>query len=76
MRCDVFETSGHVTTKSSINAWDTFYKLRVYAMKVKCLTPGGLYRVEGSTESSVMTIDRDTEVSSGHSTGISGRPKR
>ena len=35
MRCDVFETSGHVTAKSSIHNWGTFYKFSVFAMKVK-----------------------------------------
>jgi len=51
MRCDVFGASGHVTTKPSICKRDTFYKLGVYARKVKCLTPGGLSRVKGFTES-------------------------
>jgi hypothetical protein len=41
---------GSVTAKSSICNWVRFYKSGVYARKVKCLTPGGLYGVEGSTE--------------------------
>ena len=51
MRCEVFGASGQsrpreafgsVTAKPSICKRDTFYKLGVYARKVKCLTPGGL----------------------------------
>ncbi len=66
MRCDVFETSGHVTAKSSIHNWDTFYKFSVFAMKVKCLTPGGLHNVEGSTEIEEIQSDRCAEVSRRH----------
>ena len=42
MRCDAFETSGHVTTKSSIHGWDAFYKSGVYAATVMGLTPRDL----------------------------------
>lgn len=45
MRCDVSETSGHVTAKSSICAWLTFYKLGVHARKVSCLTLGDLLKL-------------------------------
>jgi len=45
MRCDVGETSGHVTIKFSISDWLTFYKLGVYAMKVGCLTLGDLLKL-------------------------------
>ena len=76
MRCDVFGASGHVTIKPSICKRDTFYKLGVYAMKVKCLTPGGLYCVEGATDMKAIACDRSTEVSRRHSTEISGRPER
>lgn len=67
MRCDVFGASGHVTTKPSICKWNAFYKLGVYARKVKCLTLGGLLRVEGATENSAMGFDRVAEVSREHS---------
>ena len=76
MRCDVVETSGQVTMKSSICAWATFYKLGVYAMKVKGLTLGGLYIVKGITEGEAIYLDRCAEVSRGHSTENSGRPER
>ncbi len=66
MRCDVFGASGHVTAKPSICKWDAFYKLGVYAMKVKCLTPGGLYCVEGATDYREIDSDRSTEVSRRH----------
>lgn len=67
LRCDVSGASGHVTTKPSICNWDTFYKLGVYARKVKCLTLGGLHCVEGPTESLAMNFDRIAEVSKRHS---------
>ena len=67
MRCDVFETSGHVTTKSSICKRDTFYKFGVHAMTVLCLTPGDLLAVQGRTEYLEMGIDLQVEVSRGHS---------
>jgi hypothetical protein len=67
MRCDVFETSGHVTAKSSIHNWDTFYKSSVYARKVKRLTLGGLHNVEGPTEIEEIQSDRCAEVSRRHS---------
>lgn len=35
-------TSWHVTVKSSIRSWVMLYKSGVYALKVTCLTPGGL----------------------------------
>ena len=41
-RCGTSGTSGHVTTKSSIRNWGVLYKSGVYALKVTCLTPGGL----------------------------------
>jgi|GEM_PF-3530687 len=41
-RCDVSETSGHLTTKSSICKRDTFYKFGVYATKVRRQTSTGL----------------------------------
>ena len=67
MRCDVDGASGHVTMKPSICKRPTFYKSRVYAVKVSCLTPGGLSDVEGATESGAIRTDRPAEVSSGHS---------
>ena len=67
MRCDVFETSGHVTAESSIHNWDAFYKSSVYARKVKSLTLGGLHNVEGPTETEEIQSDRCAEVSRGHS---------
>ena len=67
MRCDVFEASGHVTIKPSTCNRDTFYKLGVYAMKVKCLTSGGLSYVDGATDIRVICCDRTTEVSRRHS---------
>ena len=45
LRCGTPGTSGHVTTKSSIRNWDVLYKSGVYALKVMCLTLGGLYSV-------------------------------
>ena len=42
LRCGTFGTSGHVTTKSSIRNWGVLYKSGAYALKVTCLTPGGL----------------------------------
>jgi hypothetical protein len=35
-------TSWHVTAKSSIRNWVMLYKSGVYALRVTCLTPGGL----------------------------------
>ena len=73
IRCDVFETSGHVTTKSSICTWDTFYKFGVYAMTVLCLTPGDLlcaleFRERMKlAEPKVTLVDRIGEVSRRHS---------
>ena len=67
MRCDVFGASGHVTIKPSICNRNTFYKLGVYAMKVKCLTSGGLYCVEGATDAGAILCDRSAEVSRRHS---------
>ena len=67
MRCDVSGASGHVTAKPSICNWLTFYKSGVYARKVKCLTLGGLYCVEGTTDSGEIHYDRSTEISRGHS---------
>ena len=61
--------SGHVTIKLSICDWLMFYKSGVYAMKAQCLTPGGLYYVEGSTDKLETACDRITEVSRRHSTG-------
>lgn len=67
MRCDVVETSGHVTAKSSICAWAAFYKSGVYARKVQCLTLGGLSCVEGSTDVREIECDLKAEVSRRHS---------
>ena len=36
-------------------------------MKVKCLTPGGLYCVEGTTDNGEIDCDRSAEVSRRHS---------
>ena len=44
-----------MTAKPSICIWNMFYKLSVYARKVKCLTPGGLQCVEGSTDNGAVT---------------------
>jgi hypothetical protein len=43
LRCGTSGTSGHVTTKSSICNWGVLYKSGVYALKVTCLTLGGLH---------------------------------
>ena len=67
MRCDVLGASGHVTTKPSICNRGTFYKLGVYAGKVKCLTSGGLHCVEGTTDTGAIRCDRNAEVSRRHS---------
>ena len=67
MRCDTSGASGHVTIKPSICTWGVFYKSDVYAMKVKCLTPGGLYCVEGATDTGAIRRDRSAEVSRRHS---------
>jgi len=67
MRCDTLGASGHVTIKPSICNWGVFYKSDVYARKVKCLTPGGLHGVEGTTDTVVMQCDRRAEVSRRHS---------
>jgi hypothetical protein len=48
MRCGTSGTSWHVTAKPSIRAWDVLYESGVYALKVVCLTPGGLHGVRGS----------------------------
>jgi len=45
LRCGTSGTSGHVTTKSSIRKRGVLYKSGVYALKVTCLTLGGLYSV-------------------------------
>ncbi len=45
--CGTLGRSGHVTMKSSIRNWGVLYKSGVYAWKVLCLTPGGLYGVVG-----------------------------
>ncbi len=55
-----------MTTKLSICNRDTFYKLGVYAMKVKCLTSGGLSYVEGTTDIRAIGCDRMAEVSRRH----------
>jgi hypothetical protein len=41
-RCGTLGTSGHVTEKSSICNRGVLYKSGVYALKVTCLTLGGL----------------------------------
>ena len=43
MRCGTPGTSGHVTMKSSIRKRGVLYKSGVYALKVLCLTLGGLH---------------------------------
>jgi hypothetical protein len=48
MRCDVDGASGHVTTKPSICTGSAFYKSRVYAVNVSCLTPGDLPGASGT----------------------------
>jgi hypothetical protein len=67
MRCDTGGASGHVTIKPSICIWPVFYKSSAYAVKVSCLTPGGLSGVEGTTEPRAIEVDHLAEVSSGHS---------
>lgn len=67
MRCDVGGASGHVTMKPSICKRPAFYKSRVYAVNVSCLTPGDLLGVKGFTEPRAIEVDRLAEVSSGHS---------
>ena len=42
LRCGTSGASGHVTTKSSIHDRGVLYKSGVYALKVLCLTLGGL----------------------------------
>ncbi len=61
-----------MTAKSSIRAWGVLYKSGVYAVKVSCLTPGGLHVVQGSTDAGVIQRDRYAEVSRGHSSVESG----
>lgn len=67
MRCDVFGASGHVTIKPSICNRGTFYKLGIYARKVKCLNSGGLHCVEGTTDARAILHDRGVEISRRHS---------
>ena len=67
VRCDADGASGHVTAKPSSCEWPAFYKFGVYAMKAKCLTPGGLHCVEGATDDEAIHGDRNAEVSRGHS---------
>jgi hypothetical protein len=67
MRCDVDGASGHVTIKPSICKRSAFYKSSVYAVKVSCLTPGGLSVVEGATGCGAIRTEHPAEVSSGHS---------
>ena len=61
------EASGHVTIKPSICIRLMFYKLGVYARKVKCLTLRGLSYVDGSTDRKAISGDRMAEVSREHS---------
>ncbi|MBW2345709.1 MAG: hypothetical protein JRF53_17250 [Deltaproteobacteria bacterium] len=42
LRCGTSGTSGHGTAKPSIRNWGVLYKAGVYALKVTCLTLGGL----------------------------------
>ena len=56
-----------MTAKSSIRNWGVLYKSGVYAEKVSCLTPGGLFVVQGGTDREVIYGDRQAEVSRGHS---------
>ncbi len=73
LRCGTPGTSWHVTAKSSICLWGVLYKSGVYAVKVSCLTPGGLHVVQGSTDAEVIQPDRHAEVSRGHSSEGSGK---
>ena len=67
MRCDIGEARGHVTIKPSISDWPMFYKSGIYVRKVKCLTPGGLHCVDGTTDTGAILCDRSAEVSRRHS---------
>jgi hypothetical protein len=53
--------------------WGVLYKSGVYALKVTCLTLGGLYSVFYETESGVIHSDRCTEVSRRHSRYLQAR---
>ncbi len=53
MRCDVTETSRHVTMKLSTCKRAALYKSGVYAVKAWRLTPGGQQGVEGTVDSEV-----------------------
>ena len=76
MRCDVLGASGHVTIKLSICNRGAFYKSGVYAVKVKCLTPGGLHCVEGTTDFGAIRSDRSAEVSRRHTTAWMQEPEQ
>ena len=73
MRCGILGTSGHVTAKSSIRNWSMLYKSGVCALRVMCLTPGGLPYAMVShlrlniAEERVIDPDHMAEVSRGHS---------
>ena len=59
-RCGTLGTSGHVTAKSSICKRGVLYKSGVYALKVTCLTLGGLYGVRGEGMVEILWHRRET----------------
>ncbi len=61
-RCDVGGASGHVTIKPSICNWPAFYKSSIYAMKVWCLTLGGLLslRWDAACSRKPLGVERST----------------
>lgn len=73
LRCGTSGTNWYVTAKSSIGAWDVFFKSGVYVGKVSCLTPGGLHVVQESTYGEAIWHNRHAEVSRGHGSVESGR---
>ena len=76
-RCGTLGASGYVTTKPSIRKWGVLYKSSVYARKVLCLTPGGLYAVHGSGlsgEQSLLTgVQESAEGILGEETQTAGK---
>jgi hypothetical protein len=56
-----------VTAKPSFCDWGVLYKSGVHAVKALCLTPGGLPRVDGTTERRAIASERVAEISRGHS---------
>jgi hypothetical protein len=70
-----------VTAKLSICGWGVLYKSGVYAVKVSCLTAGGLLGAlesgvpEKLAEGGAIHSDRPVEVCRGHSRSCDRRPE-